>query len=262
VTPISLHAGNPGPMTGTGNWTYLVPGASPVLVDAGVGRPAHLDAIARHAPAGLAAVLVTHAHPDHASGAPAVAARSPRARFSKWPWPERDAAVPVAWHALADGDRIATADGTLEAIHTPGHSPDHVVFWHADSATVFTGDLLVLGGTVVVPASHGGSLADYLRSLERVAALSPRRALPAHGPPIDDPRGLIGEYVVHRQQREAQVLEVLTAGPSTVEAIAAAIYRGLPTALVPQSHETVLAHLVKLAGEGRAVHDPGGWRRR
>ncbi|MFN7978945.1 MAG: hypothetical protein U0P30_12465 [Vicinamibacterales bacterium] len=33
---LPLHAGNPGPMTGSGNWTCLVTGPSPVLIDAGV----------------------------------------------------------------------------------------------------------------------------------------------------------------------------------------------------------------------------------
>jgi len=247
-------------MTGGGNWTYVLPGPAPVLIDAGVGRPQHLDALAEHAPAGPAVVLVTHVHPDHVSGAPAVAARWPAARFAKWPWPDRDSAVAVDWTSLAHGQRIETAAGTLEVVHTPGHSPDHVAFWHAPSRTVFTGDLLVQGSTVVIPASHGGSLADYLASLARVAALQPQRALPAHGPAIDDP--LADHYVAHRRQRELQVLDALAAGAATVDAIVARIYVDLATALRPQARDSVLAHLLKLAAEARAVCDEDGWRAR
>ena len=73
---VELDAGNPGPLTGAGNHTWLLTGAVPTLVDAGVGTPAHLDAIeAALETAGqtLHQVVVTHAHPDHASGSMAVA---------------------------------------------------------------------------------------------------------------------------------------------------------------------------------------------
>lgn len=262
MTAVPLHAGNPGPMTGSGNWTYLLPGPAPVLVDAGVGQAAHLDAVAGHVPTGPAVVLVTHVHPDHASGAPALAARWPATRFAKCPWPERDAAYAVAWTPLADRQVVDTPHGPLTAVHTPGHSPDHVVFWHQASATVFTGDLLVQGSTVVIPASHGGSLGAYLASLDRVAALQPSRALPAHGPAIDDPLALIDHYLAHRRRRETQVLEALSAGDSTIASIAARIYRELDPALLPQAHESVLAHLLKLEDDGGVWREGDAWRRR
>jgi len=152
VNLIPLHAGNPGPMTGRGNWTYLIPGSAPVLIDAGVGEAPHLDALFAHVPSGPAQVLVTHIHPDHASGAPAVAQRAPAATFLKFPWPARDAEIPVPWQPLADGDVVDTGEGPLQVVHTPGHAPDHVILWHETSGTAFTGDLLVLGNTVVIPA--------------------------------------------------------------------------------------------------------------
>lgn len=257
---LPLHAGNPGPMTGSGNWTYLVPGPLPVLIDAGVGAASHLDEIWRHASGGPAVVAVTHAHSDHASGAPALAARAPAARFLKHPWPERDQQVPVTWAPLADGDVIETAEGPLTTVHTPGHSPDHLAFWHAPSRTVFTGDLLVLGSSVVIPGSGGGSLAAYLASLRRIADLAPLRALPAHGPVIDDPLALVAQYTAHRLAREAQVLDALHAGATTPAEIAARVYERLDPALVTMAHQSVLAHLVKLEDEGRASHDGAVWR--
>jgi glyoxylase-like metal-dependent hydrolase (beta-lactamase superfamily II) len=257
-----MHAANPSPMTGLGNWTYLLPGSTAVLVDAGVGQAAHLDELFARVPDGPDVVLVTHNHPDHASGSPAIAARAPRARFLKYPWPEHDGAVGVNWTPLADGQHVDTAEGPLEVVHTPGHSPDHVVFWHDASGTVFTGDLLVLGSTVVIPARHGGSLSAYLASLARVASLQPTRALPAHGPVIDDPVALITRYIAHRRQRETQILEALSAGEATVSAIADRIYRDLAPALLPQAHESVLAHLLKLADDGVATRRADQWRRR
>jgi glyoxylase-like metal-dependent hydrolase (beta-lactamase superfamily II) len=256
---VALHAGNPGPITGAGNWTYLVPGDRALLIDAGVGQPAHLDAVFARVPAGPVLVAVTHIHSDHSSGAPALRARAPGAVFSKYPWPGRDAAVDVPWQPLSDGQTVDTGEGPLQVVHTPGHSPDHVVFWHEASRTAFTGDLLVLGSTVVIPASHGGVLVDYLHSLERLAALGPVRAYPAHGPVIDDPLALIARYVAHRAERERQVLDALAEGATPIAGLVARIYDRLDPALLPMAHESVLAQLHKLAAEGRAASDGGTW---
>ena len=244
-------------MTGAGNWTYLIGAEHPVLIDAGVGNASHLDAIASAAPNGLAHVIVTHAHSDHVSGAAAVQERWPSALLSKHPWPIRDPKLP--WQRLDDGDVVATDDGDLQVMLTPGHAPDHLTFWHADTRTLFVGDMLVQGSTVVIPASHGGSLAEYLRSLERMVRLNPARALPAHGPVIEDPLALIQYYVEHRAQREGQVLDALAANLSTVEAITTRIYPSLQDALVPMARESVLAHLMKLQSENRVGNEGTHW---
>lgn len=257
---VPVPAGNPGPMTGAGNWTYLVPGARPLLVDAGVGHDSHLNQLFAHAPSGPMSVVVTHAHLDHASGAPALRLRAPAARFLKFPWPACDLAIDVPWEALSDGTDIETSEGPLCVVHTPGHSPDHVILWHAASRTALTGDLLVAGSSVVIPASRGGVLADYLQSLERLATLGPVRALPAHGPVIDDPLAVIDAYLAHRREREQQVLEALSAGPSTIPVMVSAIYEGVHPALVAAAAESVLAHLVMLEGQARVVREGEAWR--
>src|SRR5262245_47811550 len=86
LTPLLITAGNPGPMTGSGNNTWFLDGAEPALIDAGVGAQAHIDALA-DALAGrpLSRVFVTHGHMDHASGAPALKDRWPRLELWKLP---------------------------------------------------------------------------------------------------------------------------------------------------------------------------------
>jgi glyoxylase-like metal-dependent hydrolase (beta-lactamase superfamily II) len=257
MKPVFLHAANPGPMTGAGNWTYLIGGAQPTLIDAGVGHSSHLDAIARAAPHGPSQIVVTHAHSDHIAGAPAIHQRWPAAILSKHPWPVRDPQLP--WARLDDGSVVRTDEGDLTVLHTPGHAPDHLTLWHADSRTLLVGDMLVQGSTVVIPASLGGSLADYLKSLERMLTLNPARALPAHGPVIADPQALIHHYLAHRAQREQQILDALSAEICTVEAITAKIYRGVMSELLAMARESVLAHLIKLESEGRASRDGTRW---
>lgn len=257
MKPAFIHAANPGPMTGAGNWTYLIGEDRPVLIDAGVGKAEHLDAIAAAAPRGPERVIVTHSHSDHISGAPAIHARWPAARFAKYQWPSRDPDLP--WTPLRDGSIIHTDDGDLEALLTPGHAPDHLTLWHRDSRTLFVGDMMVMGSTVVIPASHGGSLTDYLKSLERLRELNPLRALPAHGPVIEDPAALIDHYVQHRAQREAQIVDALATGRDTVESITTLIYPALIDALIPMARESVLAHLRKLENDGRARQIDARW---
>jgi len=257
----TLHAHNPGPITGAGNWTYVVPGARPLLIDAGVGHPDHLDALDDVLPQGASTVVVTHAHSDHASGAPILCDRWPAASFCKIPWPERDLAA-VPWHAIGDGTVFETEQGPLQVLHTPGHAPDHLVLWHADTRTLFGADLLLAGTTVTIPARHGGDLSAYLASLRRIRALAPRVVLPAHGAVIHDAVGLIDRYLDHRQQREDQVLAALAEGRDTVESIASRIYVSLEPALVPLAREGVLAHLRKLADDGRVSVEGDAWQLR
>ena len=263
MKPIPVHAFNPGPMTGDGNTTWLIPGHVPTLIDAGTGEPQHLDALER-ALGGrrLAQVLVTHSHIDHASGAMAIAERMPHVRFLKMPWPEQDVEWRVRWHPLTDGEQVAVGDSALVVVHTPGHSPDHLCFWHQESRQLFCGDLAWEGSTVVIPPSHGGDVTAYLASLERVLQLEPQTMLPAHGPVIDRPAELLREYIEHRALRERQVLAALRSGLTNPDEMVARIYPDLAASLVHVARESVLAHLLKLEREGRAVHDGERWRLR
>ena len=248
-----LDAGNPGPLTGAGNRTWLLTGAVPTLIDAGVGTPAHLDAIAATLDAAgqtLEQVIVTHAHSDHATGSVALAAQWPEAAFLKVPWPEADERYPVRWRAIEDGQFLHAGDLSLEVLHTPGHAPDHICLWHAPSQTLFGGDLLIAGSTVVVPGSRSGDLRAYLDSLARVAALQPRQVLPAHGAVIDDPVALIERYSAHRAAREREILAAITQGADSIEAVVTAVYPLLAGPLRMVAVETVHAHVNKLLADG------------
>jgi ribonuclease/clavin/mitogillin len=245
-----LPAGNASEWTGaTGTNTYLLAGAVPTLIDAGIGNPQHIAAIERALDGmDLSTILVTHGHPDHAGGIPALLARWPRARV-------RGAGV----DGCRDGEAVRAGDGWLRAIHTPGHAPDHVCFLDEAAGDVFCGDLARLGGSIVIPASRGGDLAAYLTSLRKVAALGPRRLLPGHGPIVEDPAALISEYLVHREARERQIVAALDAGCTTTDLIVARVYGGLSQALSEAAAESVLAHLHKLSADGRVVQLKGEW---
>ena len=236
VKPVLIRAGNPSEWTGpTGNNTWFLPGREPALVDAGTGTPEHVEAVAAAlAGATLSRVLITHWHPDHVSGLPALRER---------------------WRKLivvdAAGPPVPAGDGVLEIIATPGHAPDHLCFYDREAGDVYCGDLARRGGTIVIPARKGGDLRAYLASLQRIKDLAPRRLLPGHGPIVDDPIALIDEYLAHRAQREQQILQAMLEGARTIDEIVRRVYPALPASLSEAAADCVRAHLAKLRDDAR-----------
>jgi ribonuclease/clavin/mitogillin len=237
MPPILIPAGNASDWTGpTGNNTWLLLGERPALIDAGTGEPSHLEALERALDgAPLARVFITHWHPDHVKGLPALKDRWPKLEVIEQPGPP-----------LAAGDR------SLEIIPTPGHSPDHLCFFDRAAGDLYCGDLARRGGTIVIPARKGGDLRLYLESLKQIRGLAPARLLPGHGPIVDDPIVLIDEYLAHRAEREQQILKALLEGARTVPDIVKRVYPALPESLSEAAADSVRAHLAKLRDDGRA----------
>jgi hydroxyacylglutathione hydrolase len=155
--------------------------------------------------------------------------------------------------ALADGDTIEGTEFGLEALHTPGHAPNHLCFLLEEERLLFTGDM-VLGGTwSVINPSRGGDMAVYLEQLARIEKLRLSRLAPGHGDVIDQPKVRIQEYVAHRNEREKQILGVLKTGPARVSDIVEQLYGGqeLPEQLIAAAGWQVHAHLVKLKAAGK-----------
>ncbi|HEX8360249.1 MAG TPA: MBL fold metallo-hydrolase [Longimicrobium sp.] len=246
----TLLAPNPSPMTLDGTRTQLVGRERPVVIDPGPDDPQHLDAIER-ALGGIVpvAILLTHAHGDHADAAAPLAART-----GAPVWIGHGALHPPRGIArwLADGDEVDTDAGPLRAIATPGHAPEHLAFlW---DRTLFAGDAFMGGGDTTLVAPPEGDLAAYLRTLDRVGELALDVILPAHGPAIPDPSAAVGRYRAHRHERIAQVAEAIRATGSTTPAdILDAVYGPtLHPALRPAAEGSLHAILTYLRNETEA----------
>jgi glyoxylase-like metal-dependent hydrolase (beta-lactamase superfamily II) len=252
---------NPGPFTGPGTNSYLIgTGSHRILLDPGQGEEKYLpvleQALERAGCEGIQEIVVTHAHHDHMGGVASVLRRFGPLKVSKRPWPGADQKFGVEIEAIDDGAVIRTENATLRAIHTPGHSPDHLSFMIDEERALISGDNILGVGTAVIPLDTG-DLLDYMSSLERVLAEVPRRIYPAHGPLIEDGPAKIREYIDHRLEREQQILATLEPGPMAAMEIVKIVYAAYPEVLHPAAGQSVTQHLLKLEREKRVTRSAG-----
>ncbi len=240
-----ITAPNPSPFTLAGTNTYLIgAGGDVVVIDPGPDDAGHVTNVLEQAAASgrrVVLALLTHGHSDHRGAADRLADTT-GAPVRGWSTPQAP---------LRDGEELAVPGGRLRVMHTPGHAPDHVAFHWEERGVLFSGDLILGEGTVQV-TPPGGSMVDYLHSLERVARLDLTLIAPGHGPLVRKPHRRIAEYLAHRRAREQQVLDALTAGAGTAREVAAMIYPDLDPRLRAAGEGTVFAHLEKLVLDGRA----------
>jgi glyoxylase-like metal-dependent hydrolase (beta-lactamase superfamily II) len=256
-----IVAANPGVMTGPGTNTYLVGIDEIAVIDPGPGDESHLDAIAGCGGDRIRWILLTHTHADHSPGAVGLR-KLTGAKILAFGPGEGGGRVRLDG-TLADGEVIEATEFHLTALHTPGHASNHLCYLLNEERTLFTGDHIMQGSTVVI-APPDGDMAAYLDSLERLKAIRPRlRAIaPGHGHVIDDPQATIDEYIAHRRERESQVLSALSArGTATIAEIVEDVYAGVDPALQAVARRSVWAHLRKLADDGVVKGDrfDGDW---
>jgi len=245
---VCLTADNPSPMTLGGTNSYLVFGREGALViDPGPVDEPHLDAlvaVAQTRGVPIRGIAVTHGHPDHAPGAAQLRTRT---------------GAPVYAHAcarfphdvtLGDGDTIEDGDLQLRAVDAPGHADDHLVFWLPEDGVLFTGDVVVGRGTVVI-APPRGDMRAYLKTLHRLRDdfADARAIYGGHGEPVTAPRDKLDEYIAHRRERERQLLAALAANERTIPELVASVYRDVSQVLWPAAARQVLAYLIALERE-------------
>ena len=248
---VRVLADNAKDYTGPGTNTYLLGEDRLWIIDPGPAMDCHvtavLDAIDGRPVDGI---CVTHTHMDHSPAAVALQAATGAVTYGFGGLPA--AAVAATEEdvdadfrpdiRLGDGECIGTGRRTVEALHTPGHFPNHLCFHLVEQGLLFSGDhVMGWSTTAVVPPL--GHLGDYMDSLDKLAAVSARLMAPSHGPMIDRPAERIAEIRAHRMARHDQILECAGRGVVAVADIVAAIYPDLPDRLVQAAQGQVRAHL-------------------
>lgn len=196
-------------------------------------------------------VILTHWHHDHVGGIKHLRESYPHVAIHKHLPDEGQTDI-------KDGQRFSVDGATLRAAFSPGHTQDHMAFVLEEEDAMFTGDNVLGQGTAVFE-----DLGTYLRSLKIMKGLCAGRAYPGHGPVIDDGKAKIDEYIQHRQEREDQVVRVLSmrkaeAGPTeshgwTSMEIVKYVYKDVPENLHFAANGGILQVLEKLEREGKVI---------
>ena len=263
-----LLAANPSPFTYTGTQTYIVGDGEVAVIDPGPDLPDHVEAIlAATSGERIAAIVCTHTHRDHspasrplaaASGAPVVGCAELAIEDSG---PRADAAFDFDYRpdrVLGDGERLEGEGWALEAMHTPGHTSNHLCLALAGTGLLFTGDH-VMGWSTTVVSPPDGDMTDYMASLDRLLERDDGLYLPAHGPAVERPHAHVRALAAHRRMREKQILAHLEAGVGRIETMVADMYREVDPRLHPAAARSVLAHLVDLERRGLAAREGERW---
>lgn len=238
-------------LTGTNSYVIDCGNGEAICIDPGPAIETHVDALVVECArinSRLAWICLTHGHPDHAPAAALLRARTGAkvaANANSRIAHDRD---------LNDGDTIATGNVVLQTIAAPGHSSDHVVFYEGSERALFTGDV-VLGEGYVVVAPPDGDMRAYVRTLQRLRAeyAQAQTIYGGHGEPVRDPRAKLDEYLEHRRIREQEIIGALKDGERTVPELVRSIYARTDPKLWAAAARQILAYLVALEREGR-VH--------
>ncbi len=257
---------NPSPYTYTGTGTYIIGSSTDAaIIDPGPAMISHGEALlealgGRH----LRYILVTHTHIDHSPLAAWLKRQTGAAvygygehgagRRGGLAGEEVEAGADKSFVPdiqLKDGDTLAGDGWTIRAIHTPGHTANHLCFLLEEENILFVGDH-IMGWATTVISPPDGDMQDYITSLRKVAALEPRLLAPTHGPWVNKPKPFIRGIITHRKMREGQILRHLADGPQLIEQLVARMYKDVDKRLHPAAARSVLAHMIAMV-DGKKV---------
>lgn len=266
-----VTAENPSPYTFHGTNGYLIGNDSLAIIDPGPDDDRHFERL-MHIIDGrkLSHILITHTHRDHTpmahrlkaeTGAPIVAEgphRASRALQNGETNPFKESAdldlVPDI--VFRDGDVISAGGFAIEAVHTPGHTANHLAFAVKGTNILFSGDH-VMGWSTTMVAPPDGAMSDYMASLEKLLLRKENHYLPGHGGPVKEAHNFVRGIRSHRRMRERAILNRLAAGDHTIAEMVEVIYRTTNKNLHGAASLSVLAHIESLVERGRVSADDG-----
>ena len=268
VSPLicRLLAANPGPFTFKGTGVAIVGKHQVAVIDPGPDDPAHLQSL-RDTLHGkqVTHILVTHTHRDHSPAAKHLKQWTSAPVYAFGPHGQ-DGTPGIEEGAdrefvpdvrLRDGDIIEGDGFTFEAVHTPGHTSNHICYALKQEQALFSGDH-VMGWSTSVVAPPDGDMAAYIRSLEKLLSRDEQIYWPTHGGPIRNPKPFVSALLRHRQSRELEIFSAVKDGCHRIPEIARRVYSGLDPRLLRAAELNVLAHLLKLSEEARVIAEGEG----
>lgn len=256
-----IVAPNPGPFTFHGTGTYVVGKGEVAIIDPGPNDPGHIGAlISALSGERVTHILATHTHKDHSPGCRLLKRLTDATVYGHGPhgrgWILRDEMVEegadmefVPDIRVRTGDVIEGKDWSIECVHTPGHTSNHICYQLREEKALLCGDHVMAWSTSII-SPPDGNLAVYLDSLEHLLVRDDRIFWPCHGPPIEHPKPFVESYIAHRQERIHQVRSCLQKRIPFIDDMVPEIYTRLPGHMHPAAARSVLSTLIFLIDRG------------
>ena len=255
-------APNPSAFTFHGTGTYIIGSGSVAIVDPGPDLAEHVDAVLEAVrDETVSHILVTHTHLDHspatvalkaATGAPSYAF-GPHGRGGDGEQVEEGADFNFMPDVrLADGERVEGDGWTVQGVHTPGHTSNHMCFTLEQENALFPGDH-VMGWSTTIVSPPDGDMRAYMASLEKLLGRSEGIYYPTHGAPITDPPPYVAALLAHRHEREDQIIACLSDGIGQIPDMVVRMYADIDPGLHRAAARSVLSHLIHMVETGRVT---------
>jgi glyoxylase-like metal-dependent hydrolase (beta-lactamase superfamily II) len=162
---------------------------------------------------------------------------------------------------LYDEMELEFASGILKVLHTPGHTPGSCSFFREANRTLLAGDCVlkrITPNPIISPDpidknKRFKSLAEYLVSLAKIRSCSPTLIYGGHGEPIDDFEEIFHRYIRSIDERQKQVVELVSHDGATAWDAANKLF---PAAIDKDVHRFLaiseaVAHLDYAESEGK-----------
>jgi glyoxylase-like metal-dependent hydrolase (beta-lactamase superfamily II) len=147
------------------------------------------------------------------------------------------------------GDVIEGDGWTVNCIHTPGHTSNHLCFHLSEENALFPGDH-VMGWSTTVVSPPDGDMAEYIASLRLLSERNDDVYYPTHGAPINKPQKYVRSIIIHRKLRETQILDCLDQGIATIPNMVGSMYQGLDNRLIEAAGHSIFSHIIDLINRG------------
>ncbi len=254
-------ARNPSPFTLYGTGTYVLGRGNVAVIDPGPADVEHIAALLDGLNGEtITHLLVTHTHVDHSPGCRLLEEHTDANTYAYGPHGsgKLERGVPVEEGGDMDfrpdrqvrhGDVIQGDGWSVECVHTPGHTSNHICYRLQEENALFTGDH-VMGWSTSIVSPPDGDMAAYMASLELLLEREDRIYWPTHGPCIDDPKPLVSAFIAHRREREEQIVACIGKGVHRIGEMVPRMYTELPEFMYPAAARSVLAATVFMVDKG------------
>ena len=266
LTPLirRVIARNPSPFTFKGTGTYILGYGSVAVIDPGPLVSEHIEALkfALNEET-VTHILVTHTHMDHSPAAEPLKSYWGAKTYGYGPHGSDVMRKNSKFEEGSDfnffpdiklhhGDLIKGDDWTIEALHTPGHTSNHMCYALHEENALFTGDH-VMGWSTSVIAPPDGNMTQYIESLELLLDRSEDIYWPTHGTFITDVKRYVRGFIEHRLKREQQIVDCLQRGYTDIRSMVPKIYNDTDEALYSAAARSVLSSMIRLVDTGRVL---------